>query len=274
MTGRGVLAVALAVAAVLAVTAATPAAAEQAPANDTVSGATVIGTLPFHASQDVAGATLDDADRAASSRCEAPQQASVWFSLPGGAAGPLEVDTVASAFDTTVSVFLQTDAGLSEVACNDDFGDATSRVRLDVQRDSAYLIRVASMGGVGQLRLRAGAPARFEYGEMRPATARAHLDDGSATVTSTSQCSYPVLLRIDASLEQRDPLTGRRVRADGSETVVCHGPTRWTVRLHPEQGRFAVGEAQVSYVTTVCVGSPPCVGFDTSDTLLMLAATP
>src|SRR5262249_47058726 len=114
---------------------------------------------PFTETLDTRTATTaaDDPANCAGSR----GNASVWYSLTASSSGEIGVDTSGSDYDTAVSVYTGTCGALTQVSCNDDFGNTLGNRSLLTFHSFAgqtYLIEVTGKTGSGSLNLRVGYP--------------------------------------------------------------------------------------------------------------------
>jgi protocatechuate 3,4-dioxygenase beta subunit len=126
-----------------------------APPNDDCSSATVVEPGSY-------GGTTCGAHRETSSSCDTGWTApDVWYSYTAPADGLLALDTFGSNFDTAVSVHTSCPATPgTDIACNDDCGQAGSCLSFAVQAQHTYWIRVTGFHGeTGAFRLRLSAPA-------------------------------------------------------------------------------------------------------------------
>src|SRR5919201_6219235 len=89
-----------------------------APGNDTYSGRTVIGAIPFSDSLDTTQATTDADDSEANSHCGAPAtDASVWYELTPASSATLVVDVSKSTYSAGVIVVTGSPGSFSLVNC-------------------------------------------------------------------------------------------------------------------------------------------------------------
>jgi hypothetical protein len=128
------------------------------PAHDDRTAARLIDGLPFTDRVDVTGATraIDDPALTGPDCWPIPGR-TVWYTFTPDDDVRVAADTHGSDHDTLLAVFAASDEGLTEVACNDDAGGTTtSRVHLDLEAATTYLIQVAAHEGQegGDLRLR------------------------------------------------------------------------------------------------------------------------
>lgn len=112
------------------------------PANDDcVDAIAVAEDVPYFGSSDCA--TGSDI-----SSCSFNDISDVWLSYTPTTTGTFTVDLCGSLFDTTLSVF--NGCGGTELACNDDVAypvNTTSRVTVDMNEGTTYLIRIAGYDG-------------------------------------------------------------------------------------------------------------------------------
>lgn len=120
-------------------------------ANDDCAAAIDIGGAPS-VQGSTAGATGDI-------RADCAGSADAWWKFTAPGSGMATIDTVGSAFDTTLMLFSA--CGGSSLACNDDFSNQTlaSRVQVSVVAGAQYLIRVAGFNGAqGAVQLNLSLP--------------------------------------------------------------------------------------------------------------------
>jgi photosystem II stability/assembly factor-like uncharacterized protein len=125
------------------------------PGNDNIAAATPVNLQPNFADKvSVRLATSEAGDPPLSCGAEGnPQQGkSVWYSFSPTDGGKYTITTEESNYDTVVGVFTGGGGNLTPVACDDDTGGAgsTSRVELDAQPGTNYLIEVAKSSDAGE----------------------------------------------------------------------------------------------------------------------------
>jgi hypothetical protein len=129
------------------------------PANDSCSTPKVIGSLPFADSLDTRTATTGSDDPV---NCSGGQgKNSVWYSFTATSGGEVGVDTSGSDYDTTLTVYTGSCGALTQVACNDDFGNTLgnrSLLTFHSFAGSTYLIEASGKISGGSLNLRVGYP--------------------------------------------------------------------------------------------------------------------
>lgn len=128
------------------------------PANDDCASPRSISTVPFTDSEDTTLATTSGADPTLCSGSQGTN--SVWYSITPSADSIYGIDTSGSSYDTVLSVFTGSCGALSQVACNDDFGNLGNKSLLTFQAHAGttYLIEVTGKGTGGTLNLRVGFP--------------------------------------------------------------------------------------------------------------------
>lgn len=76
---------------------------------------------------------------------ELPFGHTAWWTLDG-TGGQVTIDTAGSSFDTVVAVYVESGAGLEQVACVDDVDSLQARVTLDTASGTTYLVQVGGYG--------------------------------------------------------------------------------------------------------------------------------
>ena len=92
------------------------------PANDSCQSPRVISSLPYQDELDTKNATSAADDPASCAGNQA--QKTVWYSITPSVDTVYGIDTLASDYDTVVSVFTGACGSLTPVACNDNFENA------------------------------------------------------------------------------------------------------------------------------------------------------
>lgn len=77
---------------------------------------------------------------------ELPFGHTAWWAIEG-TGSPVTVDTAGSSFDTALGVYVQTDAGLEQVACVDDVDSLLARVTFETATGTTYLVQVGGFAG-------------------------------------------------------------------------------------------------------------------------------
>ncbi len=114
------------------------------PANDQCSNPIVIDSSNYTNSQSNAGATAAG-DPPPS--CNSGQGSGVWYQFTPPTNGVIIVDTSDSDFDTVLAVFTGSCGSLTEIACDDDSFDITSRTASLVSAGVPYLILAGGLDG-------------------------------------------------------------------------------------------------------------------------------
>jgi hypothetical protein len=131
------------------------------PANDSCQSPRAISSLPYQDELDTKNATSAADDPASCAGNQA--QKTVWYSITPSADTVYGIDTLASDYDTAVSVFTGACGSLTAVACNDNFenaGNSPTRSLLTFAANAGvtYLIEVSGKGSGGILKFRLGYP--------------------------------------------------------------------------------------------------------------------
>jgi hypothetical protein len=163
------------------------------PPNDSCQTPRVISSLPFQDEINTANAAVAPDDPVSCSGSQ--DKNTVWYSITPSANSVYGIDTNASDYDTTISVYTGACGALTRVACNDDFNNSPANKNrallvFQAQAGVAYLIEASGKGGGGALRLRVGNPTitNVEFtkgpdGEKSLRITGAGFADGSAVVS-------------------------------------------------------------------------------------------
>ena len=125
------------------------------PANDNIANAIAVTTNNFVSTVDNSAATTEATDPAPPCALAAPNPSTnartktVWWTLTAGSAGSVTVNTIGSAYDTTLSIWTGTPGTLTNVACNDDISVGQyrqSQVTFSTTVGTKYYIMVAPFG--------------------------------------------------------------------------------------------------------------------------------
>jgi hypothetical protein len=199
------------------------------PANDTVDQATPITALPYADELDMSGATRAPEDPVCI--IEGP---TVWYALTLDTQTRVELNTFGSEFDTTLAAYVDDQADLVEIACNDDTRDSLqSRIRFTAEADTTYLVMVGAFGEDlefgGQLVVSAAerttsAPGNDEVEQATPITALPFADE------------------LD---------TSEATRAPDDPVCVGEGPTVWYALTLATQTRVELDTFGSDYDTTL-----------------------
>lgn len=119
-------------------------------ANDVCSGATLVTSVPYTATQNTSTATTEPSDPSPSCGNHSAAK-SVWYRFTAPGAGTIMADTFGSNYDTLLSVYTGACAALTAVpgACNDDApATVQSQVIFNASGGTTYFFLVAAYGGV------------------------------------------------------------------------------------------------------------------------------
>jgi hypothetical protein len=159
------------------------------PANDNLSQAVAIRSLPFEMVLETASATVENAE--AKPSCNDTAGASVWWKLTATANGFVKINSADSDYDTVLSVWTGENHPLTEVACNDDASEVTtSAVGFSAEAGKTYYIQLSGYdAATGNIKLKAlmVEPAR---------------NKGIATATMVNSLPYEVeTMNADGGLD-------------------------------------------------------------------------
>lgn len=221
----------------------TPAAMAAAPANDVISGATVVA-LGYSESIDTTEATTDADDAQLNTFCGAPAtDASVWYRLEGTGEGVI-IDVSASSYSAGVLVGVGSPGSLDIIACGPDgvafyaySGTTYYILAIDDQFDGG------GNGGTLNISFNGSPPPPTvdltvnRYGKVNART-------GIATITGTYTCTNGDFLEMYGDARQE----AGRFTILGSfyilEFGTCDGTAHsWTADVYPITSKFAGGKA-------------------------------
>ena len=237
----------------------TPSAHAAAPANDEISKARVITSVPSALTVDSTDATFKPTTDTDDYPCVADH--SVWFKSRPTAAITARVTTVDSYIDTVLGVFRGPANNLTPVACNDDTPVAlSSAVEVHFNANTTYFIAVSSCcsadaGYGGPLTLRLYVP-RVLTTTAPILGARAGDVSGRAFFDGTFRCSNPGGFQISIFVSQR---VGARVArgygAFGSDSC-RRAKHEWAMTIDSETGdAFRPGKASLTITRWASDGS-------------------
>jgi hypothetical protein len=211
------------------------------PANDQRSDAKKIGRqLPFKSEIDTSEATFATTDPQCGGR-----RASVWYSIRRQKARRLQIDTLKSDYDTSLSVYTKAKGVLTSVVCNDNAARSEqSRVRVSVKAGKRYLIMVSARRHGGNLVLRVkDAPRPFHVRLHIADRGRASSVTGEAIVKGTLRCNRSSNVYLNASIKQ---VVGEHVISSYfSRSLQCHGLVKWRATFGSGRA-FRPGSAKIS----------------------------
>ncbi len=236
--------------------AAVPAGAASAapPSNDSFSGATVIGSVPFSDTEDTSEATLDADDTAAGAACPDPGftfSNSVWYAYTPSSDQDVRLDTSGSSYSVAGAVVTGSPGSFSPVAGGCFLGGTT----LSLTGGTTYYIDLlqfgSGSGGTLQLSLSesvAPDPA------LTVSRSGGFSKSGLATVSGTASCAAGSFAFLGGSLTQS---VGRVATITGfgslSSPITCDGePHQWSLVVTPWSGLFRGGKAQATISLDAC----------------------
>jgi len=225
------------------------------PSNDTMSGATVVSSLPYSQTLDTTEATTDSDDVTMNNPdfCGAPAtEASVWYTFTPSAEVGVVVDVSKS--DYSAGVIVADGTPDNFVTCG------PAQIAFDAVAGHTYLILAfddtagGSNGGTLQIDMSAAPPPPQldvtidPFGHVNGRT-------GVATFTGTFTCSGQAdFIELDGFVSQR---VGRFAINgyffDGRDGSACDGTTHpWSGSTDPSSGKFAGGKATVNVDLFAC----------------------
>jgi hypothetical protein len=160
------------------------------PANDNFGDAQTISSLPFHASLDVADATVEFGEP--QSRCSGEGYFTVWYKYAPTSEQLLVGDTRDSGYPAGIAIFTDSQFGLTEVACS----GYQQRVALQAEAGRTYFIQIASQSenfsGQLQFDLEVGqSPANDDFANATSVTSTPFEDTVDA-FTATRELGEPI----------------------------------------------------------------------------------
>ena len=218
--------------------------------NDDFDHATVISSLPFTVTQNVAAATMAPDDPICSNT-----HLSVWFAFTPTRNMEIEANTFGSSYDTSLAAYTGTRGALTQVACNDNAGGSLeSRIRFAVVAGTTYYFAVTTFFDTTLANLHltifeAPPPLTLSL-EVSPFGVINH-SDGTVTISGVLTCSVPVGVGMFGTGEQDIGAFANIGFID--PFIECNGRTPWTAVLDvgsttsPSQSpRFHVGMLTVT----------------------------
>lgn len=239
----------------LAVSLTAPAHAAAPPGNDTFSGATTIGSLPFDQTLDTSSATTDGDDADLNAQCGAPvTERSVWYSYTPAADGGLVLDVSNSGYSAGLIVAEGGPGNWYVDTCG------PGSVATAVSAGTTYsILAFSDTAGVtgGQLVFHAEAappPPTLSLTVNKTGTVDR---SGNALISGTLTCTNADFTDIEADLTQ--PVGRFSVSGTGdSADVTCDGTAQpWSAVVTPYNGKFAGGKS-VSFTYAFGCGEVFC----------------
>jgi hypothetical protein len=215
------------------------------PSNDDVSSPTPITSLPFSdGPTDTRDATTGEGDP----DCVG-NGPTVWYELTLPETTGVELNTIGSDYDTTLSVYTGAPGSLEQVACNDDYYGLQSRVVIEATAGTTYLVMAGAFasGSGGTLFIQGDvAQPPFTLGaSVTGGTVKA--STGVGTIGGTIGCNSDGWFALYGTLQQR---IGRSTLSSGFEASGdCTAPsTTWSAPFQSYSGLFVPGKVTVSNV--------------------------
>ncbi|WP_405069388.1 hypothetical protein OG558_06485 [Kribbella sp. NBC_01510] len=243
-----------------------------APSNDTYSGRTVVGAIPFTDSLDTTEATTDSDDISTEfcgTPAPLPTDASVWYEITPTADEILRFDVSSSTYSTTALVatgspgnWSRVGCGFTQVSWRATAGTTYTVLVVDDQQDAG------GNGGTLNLTVDVLPPPPTLDVTVNP-FASFNSRTGSATVSGTATCTSQVdFASVETTLTQQAGRFTVRGRAfTGIE--VCDGtPRSWSMEILPDNGKFAGGKA--ASVTNALACGPFDCGTDSEERTIVL----
>jgi hypothetical protein len=225
-----------------------------APGNDSYSGRTVIGSLPFSQTLDTSEATTEAEDAAVNAGCGYPAtDASVWYEVTAPATGTLVINLSNSSYSAGAVVATGSPGNWTvNGGCISGYGTPT------VTAGQTYTILVfddqwdgGSNGGMLTINLDWGPPPPTIDIAVDP-SGSVDARSGEATVSGTATCTDTEWASVFVDLRQP---VGRLVTITGSgyTGLVCDGTSHtWTAEVYPNSGKFAGGKATLNASADAC----------------------
>jgi hypothetical protein len=224
---------------------AAPVAVAAPPPNDDISAAVVISALPFTDTTDTTEATTAPDDPSCAGNGH-----TVWYRLTTSADLTLVATTAGSDYDTTLSAYTGSRGSLTQVACNDDTNDLTSRITFEATSGTTYWLMVGSFfdSPGGELVLTVGEPPPPLALRVTVWASGTVSASGVARVRGRVTCSRPVQVDLVGSLRQSR--RGSVSLGYFSTSVACDDTTAWSATAPGETGPFRGGEARARVTAT------------------------
>lgn len=222
------------------------------PANDNFADATVVPGLPFTDTENTVEATREVNEPRPICLESNTNNNTVWYSFTPDADVDVQVDTVGSDYDTTLTVYTGSFPSLTEIACNDDFAfpDRRSSLTFSAVAGETYFIMVGAFNDTGGGNLVFNMQEFIELGITLDATGTLNLATGQATVTGTVFCSSSTTVDVTGSVGQK--LKGSPFADTFDTQVACvEGPdgTPWSAVT--DLGGLKSGKANVEAFASV-----------------------
>jgi hypothetical protein len=220
----------------------------EAPSNDDLASPILLG-FPDTMSTNTTEATTGPEDDGA---CGSSH--SVWYAF-AGIGGDVEVNTIGSTYDTTLTVYADFGGGLQWVGCNDDWYGLQSRVSFFAESGATYYFMVqdlASYGGNLTISTLSPPPpppppTPFSFELTIDPTAPVNAKTGLVTIHGSIACVAEGYVWVHLELQQK---AGRVwVRSSGNvDGIYCDGtgPLNWSMQLQGVNGIYKAGSGSIS----------------------------
>jgi hypothetical protein len=208
--------------------------------NDDFDQATVISSLPFTVTQDVAAATMAPDDPV----CFDTHQ-SVWFAFTPTRNMELEANTFGSSYSTFLAAYTGTRGALTQSACDDTAGGSLqSRIRFAAVAGTTYYFAVSTFFDNTKANLQftlfEPPPPLTLSLEVSPFGVLDH-PGGTVTISGVLTCSVPVLVGMIGNAAQTHGSI-----ADSSvftAEIDCNGRTPWSTQINANLGTTSPSQA-------------------------------
>ena len=216
----------------------TAAPALAAVTNDTAADATVIGSLPFSATEGTTSATTDATDAALNANCQAPAtNASVWYVYTPSADGTIVIDVSQSDYSAGIITATGSPADLTLQECGPRAVAAAVSAGQPLYI-MAFSDQVGSTGGTLQISVD-NAPPPPTLAVTVNKTGKVNRN-GVATITGTLTCSGGDVVDLEVDLTQA---VGRfSISGSGFDEVACTNQA-WAIQVVGSNGKFAGGKS-------------------------------
>lgn len=205
------------------------------PVNDDFDSAVHIGSLPFTDAINTMGATTAS-DDPFSSCGQGGQGPTVWYSFTPAQNMKIRAYTTGSDYDTSLSVWSGTRGELTEIACNDEFGDFSSNVAFEADAGQTIFFMIGTYGGAP------GDAGNLMF-TVDVAIPPANDDFINATMINTLPFSDSIST-ISATTESSDPV---------ATCGELGGPTVWYAFNPTENMRIRASITGTGYNTVISI---------------------
>lgn len=224
------------------------------PPNDNFANATVIGSLPFSATEDTTGATEEPLDAEVATACGVsvpiPQDYSVWFDYTPTTSQLIQIDASASSYTVGIGVVTGSPGSFQAAACFAPVG------QVSVTAGQTYHILAVDFGGGtgGTLQLSVSVaqpppPPPTVHVAINPFGA-VETSSGAATIRGRVECTGST---AGITIEVAHEVGHQSVVGFGSTDVTCDGTSQpWSITVTPPRNKFGVSTAVVYALARTC----------------------